>query len=362
MRPKFSEETVRQLAVSEGFKEAYFNERSKVISFTKPGEKIHCVKINVYYTTGTVGTCVDHPVQGRTQLFRRNVDLEQLRMIFRNPHVHTGKGYHRRHPSDDCKPSQKRARLDLVDLTKSFSIGSRAYVKGYSNCTFLSKVILDYGPYDGKIKVRYDDGSTFHVDPHQLDDVLEEVVDEESAISKQINFLKKERDSLDSKTSELQEMLNEIDRLKIIAEEEARREKERLKRIAEEEARRERERLQRIAEEEKKRERERLARIAAEKKESERLEKERRKQAALEFERRRRGKYVATWIADGDFVKRNFSEGVTAISCRGNATIMLYEWGSWAWTSGIPKFLHNKLNGRQRTLPKPTYVAIGSFE
>ena len=39
---------------------------------------------------------------------------------------------------------------------------------------------------------------------------------------------------------------------------------------------------------------------------------------------------------------------------------MLYENGGWAFTGGIPKLLHNKLNGRARSLPSPTYVAIGS--
>jgi len=47
----------------------------------------------VYYTTGTVGTCIEHPEMGKTQLFRRDVDYVMLGDIFRNPRVHTGKGY-----------------------------------------------------------------------------------------------------------------------------------------------------------------------------------------------------------------------------------------------------------------------------
>ena len=54
------------------------------------------VRINVYYTTGTVGTCLEHPTQGRTQMFRRNVTLAELEGIFRYPRVHTGKGYKQR--------------------------------------------------------------------------------------------------------------------------------------------------------------------------------------------------------------------------------------------------------------------------
>ena len=42
----------------------------------------------------TVGTCLDHPHLGKTQLFRRNVDFTTLYEIFSNPRVHTNKGYH----------------------------------------------------------------------------------------------------------------------------------------------------------------------------------------------------------------------------------------------------------------------------
>ena len=48
---------------------------------------------NVYYTTGTVATCLNHPRQGKTQLFRRNMTLPDLKSIFQNPRVHSGVGY-----------------------------------------------------------------------------------------------------------------------------------------------------------------------------------------------------------------------------------------------------------------------------
>lgn len=57
-------------------------------SWIKPGKRI-----NYWECTGTVGTCIDHPKQGRTQLFRKYVYGEQLEAIFKNPRVHTGKGY-----------------------------------------------------------------------------------------------------------------------------------------------------------------------------------------------------------------------------------------------------------------------------
>lgn len=41
----------------------------------------------------TIGTYLNHPKQGKTQLFRRNVNLLQLEKLFKNPRQHTGKGY-----------------------------------------------------------------------------------------------------------------------------------------------------------------------------------------------------------------------------------------------------------------------------
>ena len=53
-------------------------------------------QVNVYTTTMTVATSLYHPVQGKTQLFRRRVSHELLDQVFRNPRVHTDKGYKRR--------------------------------------------------------------------------------------------------------------------------------------------------------------------------------------------------------------------------------------------------------------------------
>mmetsp|Transcript_11192 Transcript_11192/g.15697 ORF Transcript_11192/g.15697 Transcript_11192/m.15697 type:complete len:189 (+) Transcript_11192:106-672(+) len=52
------------------------------------------VRLNFWLTTGTVGSYLKHPKRGKTQLFRRNVDMDEARVIFKNPRSHTGKGYH----------------------------------------------------------------------------------------------------------------------------------------------------------------------------------------------------------------------------------------------------------------------------
>lgn len=50
-------------------------------------------RINIYYSKMTIATCLNHPVQGKTQLFRKRVSLKLLGKIFDNPRIHTNKGY-----------------------------------------------------------------------------------------------------------------------------------------------------------------------------------------------------------------------------------------------------------------------------
>lgn len=322
-------QSVRRLATDERWKEAYFNEKSRVVSFVRAGEIEERARINVYYTTGTVGTCLNHPKQGRTQLFRRNVKtLEELRAIFQNPRIHTGKGYQRR-SSERQGSSPKRPRL----RPKHFPVGSRVYVKGYTNATVETPIL-----HDGRIMVRYDDGAKYHVRPENLEGVMEEVLDEEEAAKGVLEKLKEERVELDRHIAEAQAVVDEA----------ARRRKEEEERIA-------------------RRRREEEARIAAEKAAEElRLQQERAAQIraaeikAIESARCNRGKYIMFRLVQADHVNKYFSAKVTSIACGGNATILLYENGGWSWTAGLPKFLHNKLNGRQAHLPKPTYVALGS--
>ena len=51
------------------------------------------IRINVYYTTRTVQTTLDHWKHGRKQLTRRNVGYSLLKKILQYPRVHTGRGY-----------------------------------------------------------------------------------------------------------------------------------------------------------------------------------------------------------------------------------------------------------------------------
>ena len=54
------------------------------------------VKMNVYLSTGTVQTSMDHPTKGKTQLNRKRCSDRTIHCIFQNPRVHTKKGYHKK--------------------------------------------------------------------------------------------------------------------------------------------------------------------------------------------------------------------------------------------------------------------------
>jgi hypothetical protein len=54
------------------------------------------VKLDWYFTTATIKTSLDHPKQGKTQLFAKPVSPGQYKEILRNPRTHTGKRYQKR--------------------------------------------------------------------------------------------------------------------------------------------------------------------------------------------------------------------------------------------------------------------------
>jgi hypothetical protein len=100
--PVYSVADVRQIALRNDYREIKFDESTCLISFRKDS-----TRINVYYTTGTVGTCLNHPTRGKTQLFRRLVvEEDDLEAIFDNPRVHTGTGYYRKNSSQSWKNEQ----------------------------------------------------------------------------------------------------------------------------------------------------------------------------------------------------------------------------------------------------------------
>ena len=323
-------ERVRKLAREEGLTEVYFNEDSRVVSFVKQyvnGED--SARINVYWTTGTVGTCLNHPRQGRTQLFRRNMDLKSLAQIFRNPRIHTGEGYHRREHLLSNSNKRQRTSQGYQIANFSFSVGDRAHVIGYDDCTLRSG-ILTSGAYAGKVLVEYDGGQTYHVSPDQLTEGLPRIVDEVTDAKAQLKRLLEQVQLLQSEIKVVGDILEDFERKR----------REKAEAEAAEKARQEEEK-----------------RLEMERQEEEkRLEMERQK----EVERASRGSRMIFAHENAQSIQSNFNKTVTCISCGGKATIMLYENERPSWTAGIPSLLYKKLNGRQKSLPNPDYVAIGS--
>lgn len=86
----------------------------------------------MHYTTGTVGTCLNHPSKGKTQLFRRNVSLDLLVEIFRNPRIHTNTGYYRKNSSQSWKSIQEDGR-------EVFEVDSAQRWRYVASATGLSK-------------------------------------------------------------------------------------------------------------------------------------------------------------------------------------------------------------------------------
>ena len=79
--------SIKQLAQKLNWNEASHNKQNLMISYKN--ESINA-RINVYYNTGTVVTCLEHSYFGKTQFFQRKVNLEELKEIFESPKIHAG--------------------------------------------------------------------------------------------------------------------------------------------------------------------------------------------------------------------------------------------------------------------------------
>jgi len=82
---------IREVANENDYMEIETSDEYIMMSFIGNG-----VRVNVYPTKMTVSTCLLHPKSGKTQLHRKRVSMDQLKKIFGNPRVHTGKGYYKK--------------------------------------------------------------------------------------------------------------------------------------------------------------------------------------------------------------------------------------------------------------------------
>lgn len=84
---------VQQMAKDHGWNFILYSESQFMLSFGKLDPKQGKMRINIYCSRKTVATSLNHPKQGKTQLYRKDVKMGELRAIFINPRKHTGKGY-----------------------------------------------------------------------------------------------------------------------------------------------------------------------------------------------------------------------------------------------------------------------------
>mmetsp|Transcript_9491 Transcript_9491/g.19084 ORF Transcript_9491/g.19084 Transcript_9491/m.19084 type:complete len:759 (-) Transcript_9491:2242-4518(-) len=99
IRPDYEEQRVNEQlypdATSFGWTFTGSQQASRVEFFEKT-LNIGLVKLDFYYTTGTVKTTLYHPSTGRNQLFRGGLNPEQYAAVLNNPRAHTNQGYRRR--------------------------------------------------------------------------------------------------------------------------------------------------------------------------------------------------------------------------------------------------------------------------
>ena len=70
--------TAELRASQAGYAEAVRNDDSRVIVFSKTDERPRLVRINVYYTTGTITTCTTHSTKATTHMLRRQCSYDEI--------------------------------------------------------------------------------------------------------------------------------------------------------------------------------------------------------------------------------------------------------------------------------------------
>ena len=99
----FDLDDLRETAARYGYNQCQFEPHEGVVGFRRQStdpEDSRGELVRVWFNTRTVGTYLKHPGSkaAGTQLFRRDVEWDELENIFDNPRVHTGKGYRKKPP------------------------------------------------------------------------------------------------------------------------------------------------------------------------------------------------------------------------------------------------------------------------
>lgn len=79
-----------------GWKNINVNVETRLVSYAKMVD-FSPIRMDIYYTTMTVTVSLEHPKKGKTQLHRRKVSDDELKILFQNPRAHTWKGYYKKY-------------------------------------------------------------------------------------------------------------------------------------------------------------------------------------------------------------------------------------------------------------------------
>jgi len=304
----FPIDKVRAEAKAAGLEEISCKD-SNMVSFAPRGSEAGSFKrLNVYYTTGTVGTCLIHPRQGKTQLIRRKVGLPLLHELMRDPRTHTGIGYH----------VQQLASVSLPAVTPPTTQPSdeKAEAEARKKLGRLEEAEAEAREKLGRLR--------------------REVVDIEAVIA-----------SCVQRRAMMVAAAAKAAAVKAVAAKAAAVKRAAAKAAAETVA------AAKAA----------AKTMAAAQKQARKKEEARRLQRE-EHARRRvtsHGEHFDARMCYGATVKKMFTAGnVTCVATNGRSTIMLYADGDWASTAGLPDALHKTLKGRQSHQPAPVYVSLGS--
>lgn len=129
---------LRALAKEHGWDELDHQPEHYLLSFTKDKVgQVGKVRLNIWYSTGTVGTAMNHPKHGPTQLYRKHCDYDRIAKIMANPRVHTTTqdplpGYRQKNwpylnnqpatPKPKKKPKFEPLKRIIIPLGKTYSI------------------------------------------------------------------------------------------------------------------------------------------------------------------------------------------------------------------------------------------------
>ena len=114
--------------------------QGELVILRKDDDNGDTMQLNIWCTTGTVGSYLNHPRRGKTQLFRRDVDsYGALKAILSNPRVHGQGGYYERAATQPKKqrtvpcPGCGRKYVTMADTAQHYESGRCANCPGAEN-------------------------------------------------------------------------------------------------------------------------------------------------------------------------------------------------------------------------------------